>query len=1077
MARVKWLSIGLKGFGRYRSGVQVQLTDGLNILTAPNEAGKSTLVAGLRAVLFGLPSSSNPNQFGTDRYRCWEEAGAFEGEVVFAVDDRRYRVKRNFQNHRVELAQEKAGEWEVLFRGEHNPRAHKDAGVYAGYLKELIGITTGEAFAGTFCVEQPLPEGDQLSEHVQSLLSGSGGHFGQALEQLKNELSQITRFLKQYGFPRDGTKDRALEELEQQLQALREEIRAGEEAVDRLQSVLKARAEVEKELERTGKTLTQKKRLKEAWSQARQLQERYREILSRQLELKEAEDRLQRLEDTLEREQRELEDNYPAFLQAPAELAEALERITGLEQEQERLETEISRVQKALAERQEELAALEGQLAGLAVFDEKPHLLADFREYRRLQQEYETLRENLQELKREQEKALAELAGLPAWGLLGNHPLTELDNLVPAAQRFLRLWQKEENGRRELAAVREKLATQYACFQDLSQEQEEALADYRALLVVLETKAKEKERAYREAAAEQERQEQARAADRKRKSFLITAGLVLLAAVLGWLAGGGKGLLVGALGGAAAGGALAVVVRGQKPGRLPEEAEKLAGLAREMETARQALADFHALLKEQESAFGDALPQAFGAFKVLRQQEEDLQAALAQVREDLDAVDWQKLARLGGILGQAVQDLPQLARWLAGMDEETWQEARRSCRRWEELQERLTALQRKAEELESLPADFQEKLAGLREQVFPYDLDTPLAVVEEDALRYRRCREAKSGLTTTMATLQEDLQGLCARKEEVAAELASLREKYWGYLEAGGGEARAARHLWQQFQQKRQRLQQLAGERQGLLAGVAVEDSRELAQKLQEADNQARLVLAQLEELARQHPGLPSLAQETRWQELEKEYRQLEEEIEGLTRQEEELKRRDQELRRQQGYLEGQQPVNIALGLEQLADLEERRRTLTLEAEALGIAYQELKKAIEDYNASYRERLAERATHYFRLFTGTRREVLVTEDFSVKVRDDGQERTPGQFSQGTRDQLFLALRLAIGDLLAEDVPLPFIFDDPFLNYDAQRFTVVMDLLRSLARERQIFCLSHRQDMQAWGVPVAVKEWS
>ncbi|HHY59266.1 MAG TPA: AAA family ATPase, partial [Clostridia bacterium] len=201
MARVKWLSIGLKGFGRYRSGVQVQLTDGLNILTAPNEAGKSTLVAGLRAVLFGLPSSSNPNQFGTDRYCCWEEAGAFEGEVVFAVDDRRYRVKRNFQNHRVELAQEKAGEWEVLFRGEHNPRAHKDAGVYAGYLKELIGITTGEAFAGTFCVEQPLPEGDQLSEHVQSLLSGSGGHFGQALEQLKNELSQITRFLKQYGFP------------------------------------------------------------------------------------------------------------------------------------------------------------------------------------------------------------------------------------------------------------------------------------------------------------------------------------------------------------------------------------------------------------------------------------------------------------------------------------------------------------------------------------------------------------------------------------------------------------------------------------------------------------------------------------------------------------------------------------------------------------------------------------------------------------------------------------------------------------------------------------------------------------
>ncbi|HHW06957.1 MAG TPA: AAA family ATPase [Clostridia bacterium] len=1089
MAKVKWLSIGLRGFGIYRDGVQVDLRDGLNVLAAPNEAGKSTLVAGLRAVLFGLPTSSNPDQFGTDRYRSWEDGGAFEGEVIFAVDDRRYRVKRNFDSHRVELAEDRQGQWHVLFSGEHNPRALKDSGVYPKHLKKLIGITTGEGFTSSFCVEQPLPEGEQLSEHVQSLLSGSGGHFGKALEQLKSELSGLTRFLKQYGFPRDGTKDRPLEELEQRVEALAGEIEAGEATVNRLQSVLSARAELEKELERTGKTLARKKRLQEAWRQGRQLQERYREILSRQLELREAGDKLRVLEETLDREQAELADRYAPFLKAPAELPEALDRLVDLAEEEQRLEKEIHRLQTALDGKREDLAVLDRQLEELAVFAEKPHLPADFRECRKLHLEYRTLLDNLQALKEEQARCAGELAQLPPWGELGPHPLTELDNLVPASQRLLRLWQKIEEYREELASIREEMGARYACFKDLTRAQEEALADYRALKLALETRVKEKERAWQEARWEDRRREEAAAAARRQKSLLITAGLACLVAVLGWMTAEGIGLLLGGCLGAAAGWVLARVVFKATPGRAPEEAAALAGLERELVSARKQLEDFHALLKRQEEAFGESLPQAFAAFKELEQRAEALQGQIDQMTgEEFQGRDpaliapeegppWcRKLARLAGILGQRCQKMPELAAWLAGMDEAAWQAVRRSCEQWQAVYDRLTGLQNKEAELGDLPAQWEEKLAFWQEKVAPYRWDSSPEQVEADALRYRELREEKSGLLKTMEQLGQDLKAARERKELVAGEMAGMKDTYAAYLAPGSGDPKATGDLWAEFQRKRQRLSQLEGQRQGLLAGVAVKDAKELAQKLLETDNQARLVLDQLQQLARQHPGLPAFTQGAGWQELEEQYRLLEEEIQQLARQEEELKERDQELRRQQGYLEGQRPLNIAQGLEELAALEEQRQALAFEAEVLAVAYRELKAAIDDYNASYRERLAEQATHYFRLFTGTGREVVVTEDFSVKLLEQGKERNPGQFSQGTRDQLFLALRLAIGDLLAGAIHLPFIFDDPFLNYDENRLTVVRDLLQALAGDRQIFCLSHRKELEAWGVPVEMKGW-
>ena len=59
-------------------------------------------------------------------------------------------------------------------------------------------------------------------------------------------------------------------------------------------------------------------------------------------------------------------------------------------------------------------------------------------------------------------------------------------------------------------------------------------------------------------------------------------------------------------------------------------------------------------------------------------------------------------------------------------------------------------------------------------------------------------------------------------------------------------------------------------------------------------------------------------------------------------------------------------------------------------------------------------------------------------------------------SQGAADQLYLALRLAISDLvLPADKQVPLILDDAFTNFDDERCAAALDFLSAEAARRQI----------------------
>ena len=68
-------------------------------------------------------------------------------------------------------------------------------------------------------------------------------------------------------------------------------------------------------------------------------------------------------------------------------------------------------------------------------------------------------------------------------------------------------------------------------------------------------------------------------------------------------------------------------------------------------------------------------------------------------------------------------------------------------------------------------------------------------------------------------------------------------------------------------------------------------------------------------------------------------------------------------------------------------------------------------------------------------------------------------------SDGTRDQLYLALRLAsLERYLEHNPPLPFIVDDVLVNFDDERAGATLRELAHLAKKTQVLFFTHHEHL-------------
>ncbi|QXX73600.1 YhaN family protein [Methylovirgula sp. HY1] len=122
-------------------------------------------------------------------------------------------------------------------------------------------------------------------------------------------------------------------------------------------------------------------------------------------------------------------------------------------------------------------------------------------------------------------------------------------------------------------------------------------------------------------------------------------------------------------------------------------------------------------------------------------------------------------------------------------------------------------------------------------------------------------------------------------------------------------------------------------------------------------------------------------------------------------------------------------------------------------------------RAVERQRAAVQDPLVERASRLFAIATaGAFAGLVVDYDDADRPVIKGRRANGGNvgvdhMSEGTGDQLFLALRLALLELRAAE-PLPFIGDDLLASFDEKRVASAIELLADFGQTRQTILFTH-----------------
>lgn len=362
VAQVIWNRLSLSGFGRYQSTASIELGSALSVLVAPNESGKTTLIAGLTAVLFGLPAIQDPTQFSQARFRNWQHPPHFAGELCFQVGAESWHLQRDFATNRISLRQCLGNGWREVVQGVDNPAARRPFQRYHEQLRRLIGIDRRELFQVTFCLTQPLPTPEGLDEAVQTLLSGADSRVDRIQDMLSQQVKSITRYYGDaLGGGRGGNKDRKLEEVETAIRSLEQEIAASRQAADGLQAVQASLGQLEQQRADVSRQLQAAEQLFNAWAAWRSHQERYQRQLSEQQQLQPAVERAKELESRLEQSNRGLQQ-YADMAAAGGDWSQRLQRLSALQVERQSDQLALEQAQLEVVTLQEEQADLVAKL-------------------------------------------------------------------------------------------------------------------------------------------------------------------------------------------------------------------------------------------------------------------------------------------------------------------------------------------------------------------------------------------------------------------------------------------------------------------------------------------------------------------------------------------------------------------------------------------------------------------------------------------------------------------------------------------------------------------------------------------
>lgn len=231
-------SLEVKHFGRFAER-SVEFRRGMNLVVGPNEAGKSTLMEAVPAVLFGLRNK--------ERYRPWGRQGSCEAALTLEARDRTVRVERAVHSDRVSLV-ERDDLYHTLysFDGKAAPQGRSsERSEYLQQLQRLFGVAEDDIFRASLFFGQgslEIPVQGGLAAKIKTLLSGFAEvDYDRVLGSLQEDYFAITR---ESPWGKDKTRDRELDEIRGRMAELEQRWFTAREASNRLEDLRRELAEL-----------------------------------------------------------------------------------------------------------------------------------------------------------------------------------------------------------------------------------------------------------------------------------------------------------------------------------------------------------------------------------------------------------------------------------------------------------------------------------------------------------------------------------------------------------------------------------------------------------------------------------------------------------------------------------------------------------------------------------------------------------------------------------------------------------------------------------------------------------------
>ena len=232
-------------------------------------------------------------------------------------------------------------------------------------------------------------------------------------------------------------------------------------------------------------------------------------------------------------------------------------------------------------------------------------------------------------------------------------------------------------------------------------------------------------------------------------------------------------------------------------------------------------------------------------------------------------------------------------------------------------------------------------------------------------------------------------------------------------------------------------------------------------------------------ELREDYPELDELRAEIRQAEVEGErWDKLEEAIKASGRRLKELAEKVEELRAAVAGLDSdvrhmQEKETADRVASRIGEVEDRIRSAKRQRDRAFLLARLVEEADRRFREENQPELLRHASGHMRTVTGGRYDRIELDDrgdetFQLRGPVEPIPRAvEGSLSQGTREQVYLALRLAIVDRLDDgEETLPLFMDEVLVNWDAARRDRALDLLERVSKKRQVFFFTCHPAMAA-----------